>query len=93
MDAADMAFAVAGAPFPLANVPKPTDLPDLSKPGKPLVSESTLRLARETAHALEMIAGGWPELSSQGFRDYLNDGAAAIYDLAIAIEEMQRPLQ
>lgn len=92
MNAADRAWAATGAPFPLAEVPKPTDLPDLSKPGKPLVSESTLRLARETAHALEMIAGGWPELSSQGFHDYLNDGAAAIYDLANTIEEMQRPL-
>ena len=93
MNAADRAWVAAGAPFPLAEVPKPTDLPDLSKPGIPLVSESTLRLARETAHALEMIAGGWPELSSQGFHDYLNDGAAAIYDLADAIEQMQRPLQ
>ena len=92
-DDAEAAWAATGAPYPLSEVPKPTDLPDLSKPGVPLVSESTLRLARETAHALEMIAGGWPELSSQGFRDYLNDGAAAIYDLAIAIEEMQRPLQ
>ncbi len=59
----------------------------------PLVSEGTLRLARETAHALEMISGGWPELTSRGFHDYLNDGAAAIYDLADAVEQMQRALQ
>lgn len=58
----------------------------------PVVAEITLRQARETASALEKIAGGWPELSSQGFHDYLNDGAAAIYDLADAIEQMQRSL-
>lgn len=92
MSAADDAWDVLGAPFPLAEVPKPTDIPTETK-SIPLVSESTLRSARETAHALELISDGWPELSSQGFHDYLNDGAAAIYDLASTIEEMQRPLQ
>lgn len=91
--AAEAAWAATGAPYPLAEVPKPTDVPDLSKPGVPLVSETTLKLARETAHSLELIAGGWPELTHQGFVDYLNEGAAAIIDLADAIEQMQRPLQ
>ena len=81
---------VLGAPFPLREVPKPTDLPDLSKPGVPLVSEATLRNAAATADHLDYLTG---VIHSEDIRAWLNDGSIYLREIVAAIREMQRPLQ
>lgn len=90
MSAADDAWDVLGAPFPLAEVPKPTDIPDLSKPGVPLVTDVALRQARYIADRLDYLSG---VVHDEGMRTWLNDGSISLRDLADAVEEMQRPLQ
>lgn len=65
------------------------DLPPKPGEGAPVIIPETLMQARDTARALSMIASGWPELSRQGFEDYLTDAAGYLTELADAVEEWQ----
>ena len=80
--------ALNGQPDNTPIPPKPTDLPEHTV-SVPVVAPSVLFIARETAAALDNIASGWPELTHNGYHDYLTDGANLLRELADAVQAQQ----
>lgn len=90
MSAADDAWTLLGAPFPLAEVPKPTELPTRDPVTMPVVSEATLQQARYTAERLDFLN---TIHTRQEVSEVLSDAAGHLQGLANAVEELQATVE
>ncbi|QDZ15812.1 hypothetical protein [Humibacter ginsenosidimutans] len=90
MSPEEAAWQVAGAPFPLAEVPKPTEVPDEITPSVHVITDAALRNAIAEAEHLEYLTG---VIHDDGMRTWLTDAASSLRCLVQAVEELAGMVQ